>query len=139
MKGTLGFLAPEQYELHNPNQVSNHLSNQISNPQVFGAADIWALGETAFRLLTKEACFGSVGKMMLYTNGQSEWPDTCLRKRNISDDGIDFIRSLMTAHPERRLTTKQALAHTWILSYLECRDDSGSLSIGVDDLIEYGR
>jgi WD40 repeat protein len=104
LKGTFGFIAPELHEL-------------VPAGTPF-AADMWALGEIAFQLMTKQPVFKSFGLMARYATQNHQYPLETLLTYRISTPGQNFISSLMVATPEMRLTAEAALKHQWIARYL---------------------
>jgi serine/threonine protein kinase len=106
LKGTIGFLAPE---LHGFVKVVNK-----ANPRNAQAADMWALGEIAFQMLTKEQTFKTMLLLLDFVNVPGKFPSHLLSQRGVSIMGRDFIKSVMIPTPEDRLTAKHALRHDWV-------------------------
>ncbi|CEO59860.1 hypothetical protein PMG11_04513 [Penicillium brasilianum] len=77
------------------------------------APDIWALGEILFEMLTKKPAFANHGLLAGYKT-QQQFPVTKLRDAGISQQGIDFLLSLMCLHPNDRITASSALSNVWI-------------------------
>lgn len=80
------------------------------------AADMWALGVMAYRLLTKTAVFSSTYALVTYLANADLFPTNNLIKREASSEAISFIRSLMAPHPDKRLTSEMAMEHAWVAS-----------------------
>ncbi|KAF1811524.1 WD40 repeat-like protein [Eremomyces bilateralis CBS 781.70] len=124
IKGTVGFIAPELLgfpSLPRPKETSG-----------FRAADLWALGEIAFIMLTSEATFPSQWHLGRYCQGQQRFPSDRLSPF-AGDDGIDFISSLMEIHPENRIDTTQCLEHSWIKPQrVNLEEEISGLGLGQD-------
>jgi serine/threonine protein kinase len=110
VRGTPQFIAPE---LFGSFVTSTGQAAVSVNPY---AADIWALGEIAFQMLTKQPSFKSVFQLLQYAHDSQNnpFPVSLLMRYNISAIGQAFVSSLMSVSPERRLTVVQALEHQWI-------------------------
>lgn len=62
------------------------------------AADVWCLGETAFRLLVNEPLFSPAGpELHDYFNGKIQFPVQRLSCLTISDQAINFVCGAMAA------------------------------------------
>jgi serine/threonine protein kinase len=79
------------------------------------AADIWALGEIVFDILTKEHVFAGPGSLSLYKSPQ-DFPADKLCDVGVTQIGITFVKSLMQPHPDDRVTAKVALEDPWLES-----------------------
>jgi serine/threonine protein kinase len=110
VRGTPQFIAPEL--LGNFANSTDHAAVSV-NPY---AADMWALGEIAFQMLTKQPSFKSVFQLLQYVHDSQNnpFPVSLLTQYNISAIGQVFVSSLMSVSPERRLTVVQAIDHQWI-------------------------
>lgn len=75
---------------------------------------MWALGEMAYRLLTKTAVFPTHNALVNYLVDSNLFPTDNLSKRDASSDAVSFIRSLMEPHPDKRLTSEMAVRHAWV-------------------------
>ncbi|RDL30227.1 uncharacterized protein BP5553_10505 [Venustampulla echinocandica] len=107
IKGTNGFMAPELLGVPNLTR-PKHISG-------FKAADMWALGEIAFRMLTGEVTFQSQWELMEYCQGKRTFPSDRLPS-SARLDGEEFVSSLMETFPSNRMTTAQCLKHHWMES-----------------------
>ncbi len=106
MKGTLRYMAPELLGFVEPGEESI-----MRNAQ---AADMWALGEIAFQMLTKDPTFKSINLLSNYVRSADNFPSAALRAHVVSEVGIDFIRCSMRPKPEDRQTTAKALLQAWM-------------------------
>jgi serine/threonine protein kinase len=85
-----------------------------SKPINHQAADMWALGEMAYRLLTKRAVFPTPNALIIYLADSDLFPTNSLNRRAASSNAISFIRSLMQPNPDKRLTSEKAMEHPWV-------------------------
>jgi len=92
-------------------------SSEESDSRNAQAADMWALGETAFQMLTKEPTFKNFSLLSSYLRSPASFPSAVLRARNVSEVGISFINSIMQPKPEERWTAAKALLHAWMEPY----------------------
>jgi calcium/calmodulin-dependent protein kinase I len=100
--GTPGFIAPEilvQHGLFDDSDFRNKGEYTV-------AVDIWSLGEISFRALTGEQPF-PIGSLRKYVRGASPFPIEMLQTHNVSEEGCNFLISLMAPMPEDRLTAKK--------------------------------
>jgi serine/threonine protein kinase len=101
--GTLGFMAPEMLGFDAGGQ-------QLSRLAKGKAADLWAAGETIFRILTGKASFNDDFRLlMLYTMSQTRFPRGALLKAGTSADGVTFIEQCMAPKPSSRPSATYAL------------------------------
>ena len=109
LSGTLDFLAPEMLA-----QLGFFDDGDFEVSKEYTVAiDIWSLGEIAFRALTGEQAF-SIQSMRKYIKGTSSFPIDVLHAHGVSNEGRDFLNSVMAPNPRDRLTAKEALGHKWI-------------------------
>lgn len=100
--GTLEFMAPE-------------LSRGLTDVN-YPAADMWAVGAMAFRMLTEAAAFSSPFEALRYLDHPDGlFPYATLNKCEVSQDGQAFIRALLSP-PNQRLDSKAALLQEWVSS-----------------------
>ncbi|KAG6360970.1 hypothetical protein INS49_012038 [Diaporthe citri] len=101
--GTPGFMAPELLGLRTP-------GNQLSQLDKWKAVDIWAFGETVYRLLTEMSPFGDNKQDLgAYFRDETDFPVKPLKRKNVSADGIEFIRYCMAPCPTDRPSANAAL------------------------------
>lgn len=110
LKGTLDFMAPELLGFIIPQAKPSSEDSQRWGQSV----DMWALGGTAFQLLTGQACFKMPGLLGAYAEGKAPFPSGSLKEKNVGDQALDFISSIMAPLPVDRLDAQQALDHPWI-------------------------
>ncbi|XP_016767640.1 obscurin isoform X7 [Apis mellifera] len=94
-----------------PEYVAPEVTN---NEGVSFSADMWSVGIITYILLSGISPFrGNNDKetLMKIREGKWEFDD---RWKNISEDGKDFIRSLLMYNVERRMDVTAALAHPWL-------------------------
>ncbi|KAL8393641.1 hypothetical protein RB595_003396 [Gaeumannomyces hyphopodioides] len=105
--GTLDFMAPELHRLIAPRGLSD-----LERAQ---RADIWAAGETAFRVLTRKSSFGGdLRRLFDYVEGRAEFPREHLLASGASSSAGRFIDSLMAPEPAARPSVQTAAAHPWL-------------------------
>lgn len=92
--GTLGFMAPELLGFNTTP------GSQLPELDKLKAADMWAFGETVYRLLTGVASLGdNIQDLCKYVQGQKAFPQGPLEGHNVSDAGIVFIRRCLDPRP----------------------------------------
>jgi serine/threonine protein kinase len=109
--GTYGFIAPE---ILAQDGLLDDSDFRIKGEYTV-AVDIWSLGEISFRALTGEQPF-PIRSLKTYVKGSSPFPIEMLQTHNVSDEGCNFLISLMAPMPEDRLTARNALSHIWAKS-----------------------
>lgn len=93
-----------------PEYVAPEITN---NEGVSFGADMWSVGIITYILLSGISPFRGSNDMetlMKIREGTWEFDD---RWKNISEDGKDFVRSLLMYNVERRLDVIAALSHPW--------------------------
>lgn len=88
-------------------------------------SDIWGLAETVFQALTSQGTFDSYRQLMDYTAHRVSFPREALDEAEVSEAGVEFIRSLMSPLPLERLTADQALNHPWMVLKDDAESDGG--------------
>ncbi|KAH0551389.1 hypothetical protein GP486_007396 [Trichoglossum hirsutum] len=109
--GTPGFIAPEILAQHGIFDDSDFKTKG----EYTVAVDIWSLGEISFRALTGEQPF-LIGSLIKYVRGASPFPIEMLQTYNVSEEGCNFLISLMAPMPGDRLAATNALSHIWVKS-----------------------
>lgn len=101
--GTLGYLAPE-----------------IANRKEYSKdVDMWSLGVTVFVMLSGTMPFISCSDpetLELVKRAEFEFNPENWSAR--SEEAREFVKSLMTVSPERRITCEQALNHPWVVKHV---------------------
>jgi serine/threonine protein kinase len=105
VKGTIEFMAPELLGWVKSTEDPKSLDYQ--------AADMWALGETAFRMLTGKRTFEDLRTLSDYCSGTQEFPlDELISPAG--DNQARFISNLMAVDPHLRISATDALQHPWM-------------------------
>ncbi|KAF2103106.1 kinase-like protein [Rhizodiscina lignyota] len=105
VKGTLEFMAPELLGFGQP-------AND-SQPYDYQPADMWALGEIGFRMLTGERTFKNLRALGDYCRGVDQYPSGRLVP-SAGPDGVQFAMNLMAVDANRRMKASEALQHPWL-------------------------
>ncbi|KAK1827472.1 kinase-like domain-containing protein [Podospora conica] len=104
-RGTFGFAAPEAVGV-----AGDKLRGSLA-----AALDMWSLGAVAFQIMTNTGAFPTLFELAQYcSSGGKGFPTERLREHDVSQDGQDFVASLMRLKPEDRLLADQACKHPWI-------------------------
>eukprot|EP00569_Conticribra_weissflogii_P006495 CAMPEP_0171332994 /NCGR_PEP_ID=MMETSP0878-20121228/3740_1 /TAXON_ID=67004 /ORGANISM="Thalassiosira weissflogii, Strain CCMP1336" /LENGTH=688 /DNA_ID=CAMNT_0011833867 /DNA_START=114 /DNA_END=2180 /DNA_ORIENTATION=- len=77
--------------------------------------DMWSIGVTTYLLLCGETPFNGKNRQQLFRRiscDEPTFPDD--KWGHISDEGVDFVRKLLTKDPAKRLTAQGALHHRWL-------------------------
>ncbi|RPB15944.1 Pkinase-domain-containing protein [Morchella conica CCBAS932] len=102
--GTWGYMAPEVLGFSDA-ETSGYTSS----------ADIWSLGSLLHFMFTNEVPFPDNRKLINYVReNNAPFPTEKLQRGGASLAARDFIKSLMSPFPEKRLTAKQALEAPWL-------------------------
>lgn len=110
LKGTLGYIAPE-------------LHGFIKRGSPY-APDIWAVGEIAFQMLTKQSTFKNLGVLFKYMSNLDLFPSDQLAMAHVSESGRACVMSLLHPNPLVRTTAEVALEHAWFNEALPSRHGS---------------
>lgn len=105
IRGTEQYMAPELL----------FSSGKYLESYNYQAADMWAVGEIAFQMLTGEHTFQHQGMLIDYYREVQEYPKARL-KPLAGDDGTTLISRLMDKDPHLRTSATVALRHPWIRS-----------------------
>lgn len=95
--GTLAYVAPEVLQKSYTSQ-----------------CDLWSLGVIAFILLAGYMPFSGSDREQTKKISEGKFTLKPERWNKVSTEGREFTLSLLQVDPEKRLTAKQALEHTWI-------------------------
>lgn len=157
MCGTRAYLAPEAQGLV-PRRFKTGLTFSY-------ALDLWSLGCVVYELLTSEipfldtrddgdgyedmrgldSGFENLGtevdmdSLIEYCRGESEFPSEILQTANVTEQGIDFVKSLMVPNPKERATAASALQNPWVVNtgyrsdwFISLQQDFSGLGIDLD-------
>jgi len=97
------------------------------------AADIWALGEIVFQMLTGGHTFRTPPELVEYCNGQQSFPFKRLPKES-AKDGREFIVGMMAPLPQHRMTTIQCMEHSWMIP-LRVQEELAQPDLGEKSLL----
>eukprot|EP00933_Yihiella_yeosuensis_P014947 TRINITY_DN13183_c0_g6_i1.p1 TRINITY_DN13183_c0_g6~~TRINITY_DN13183_c0_g6_i1.p1 ORF type:complete len:559 (-),score=108.52 TRINITY_DN13183_c0_g6_i1:304-1980(-) len=121
--GTLPYAAPEVLEKN----------------YTCGSCDLWSLGVIVFILIAGHMPFaGRSDKETALEIRSGNYSMRKSRWAHISEEGQDFVKSLLVVNPRYRLTAQAALEHPWILRHtgasagFELPMRSGSVRKGFD-------
>ncbi|KAL1858173.1 hypothetical protein Daus18300_010055 [Diaporthe australafricana] len=106
IKGTPPYMAPELV----------FYQRGSCSPIDHQKADMWALGEMSFRMLTKKATFVDLSAVARYSADPELFPSDQLDHHKASPEAKSFIRSLLELRPNDRLPADKAREHSWIQS-----------------------
>jgi hypothetical protein len=81
------------------------------------AADIWALGEITYHLLTRMPSFTNIALLYQYCQNALGFPLEVLNKRQASFMAQYFVLSLLNPSPLSRPVIRQVCLHPWILQH----------------------
>ncbi|ORY03420.1 kinase-like domain-containing protein [Clohesyomyces aquaticus] len=109
-KGTAGFVPPEFHGFTPSGE------DTASDPPF--SADIWALGEITFRMLTKSVTFQSSYDLFQFTEGRQTFPIASLEEKRVSMPAIEFVRACMRPSAGDRLTAPEAMAYEWMSAFV---------------------
>jgi serine/threonine protein kinase len=112
--GTLSYVAPEVLRKSYTNQ-----------------CDLWSLGVITFILLAGYMPFSGQEKTMADNIARGVYTMKPERWKTISNEATEFVKSLMTVDPNKRLTAERALQHPWVegkATYKEAEIDQDIVS-----------
>lgn len=76
---------------------------------------MWSIGVTAYLLLCGDTPFNGKNRQQLFRRiscDEPAFPDD--KWGHISDDAVEFVQSLLTKDPAKRLSAAEALSHRWL-------------------------
>jgi len=92
--------------------------------------DVWSIGSTVYTMLTGQPLFRGSEQEVLRKTAAGR-PDFSDRFGLLSGSARDFIASLLTVNPEKRLSASEAVTHTW-LSFDEVAAATKAVAIATD-------
>ncbi|PTB64442.1 Pkinase-domain-containing protein [Trichoderma citrinoviride] len=139
--GTLLYCAPEvytEYAEYDENGVRSRgkKARRVPGQRYNHAVDIWSLGGVLFYSMTGQPPYpvksGISYSELLHKIMTTLLDIRPLEKASISDDGIDFICSMLQRKPENRGTIEELFRHSW-LTPLYIQASPGSFDVVSDD------
>lgn len=106
IQGTEAFRAPELWRYAEAGRPLTTLDYQT--------ADIWALGETTFQMMTWRKTFPSREEFASFEAREVDFPSKILKDYGVTNEGQEFIKHLMRVQPWGRPTASQAIFDDWI-------------------------
>ena len=107
LRGTTDYMAPELLgRLFRFDHSAEEPDSQV--------ADMWALGEIAFEILTKKHSIRQFGTSSGRMPSSENICSAILRAHDVTNVGTDFIEGIMQPSPKDRHTAAQALLHAWL-------------------------
>jgi serine/threonine protein kinase len=113
--GTRGYLAPELFFWFPPGSQGPPATGDSSYTS---AVDIWALGETVFRMITNRPAFGEPRDLYNYVVAGGPFPGNPLRQQNVEPSCYEFVESTMARSAVDRPTASNASNHAWVSNRL---------------------
>ncbi|EAQ85497.1 hypothetical protein CHGG_09511 [Chaetomium globosum CBS 148.51] len=128
LRGTFLYCAPELYSeyveyddrgrRHPRNRRLHHL-HLATGPQHSREADIWSLGGVVFYALTKKPPFpareGAGASELLHQIMTKPLDISPLLRVDVTEEGINFLRCMLSQRPKFRVTAGSLQKHDWIL------------------------
>lgn len=107
--GTLAYSAPE-----------------VLKQRYTSQCDLWSIGVILFVLLVGHMPFGGDETAMTEAIGSGKMKWHAASWKDVHDDSIDLVKSLLRVDPDARPTAQQALEHKWFSS-LNQRESKGGI------------
>jgi serine/threonine protein kinase len=102
----MGYEAPEIRGLVDDD--ANQQSSAYTN-----AVDIWSLGCVIYKIMTKKVPFESSRDLRWFCDGRIPFPSPAL-EGTMSDEGTEFLKSLLKPKPLLRPPAAEAMQHNWL-------------------------
>lgn len=112
MVGTRGYLAPEVIGIFRPDDADIHEGKDQSYTT---SVDMWALGATAFRMLTNHSVFSEPRGLWNYVVLKRPFPEEQLIGAGTTKLCLHFLADMMSACPSHRPSAETAMSHPWML------------------------
>ena len=103
--GSQYFVAPEVYY-----QEADNYTN---------AVDIWSLGAILFLILSGRVMLEDNRHLHDYQQGKKLFPFDLLRRQEVSDAGIEFVRGLLARLPAQRPSASACFQDPWLRGVTE--------------------
>lgn len=103
--GAIGYEAPEIRGL--VTDPASEGSSVYSN-----AVDIWSFGCVIYKIVTKKIPFQTPTDLRAFCDNRISFPSLALEGK-LSEEGIEFLKSVMKPQPLLRPAAAQALRHNW--------------------------
>jgi serine/threonine protein kinase len=99
-----------------PPNTMNKAPEVINRKPYDQKVDMWSIGVTTYLLLCGDTPFNGKNRQQLFRRISCDEPTFADDKwGNISDQGVQFVRDLLTKDPAKRLSATQALSHLWLM------------------------
>lgn len=115
LTGTPAFAAPE---------VLGFVQSDDNDTSYTKFVDIWSLSVIAFLILTGKTLFGDQRCLGQYVKGLFAFPSNILLANDVSEEGRDFVKTLMAPNPKDRPDARSSLEHPWFSTKLAKADTS---------------
>ena len=100
-------------------------SSEVPDGSYTNAVDIWSVGVITFYMLTHVILFPDPGCLSRYVTGDFQFPSDKLLANEVSEQGYDFIKSLMAPKSKNRPAVKECLQHLWLNHLIEDPETQG--------------
>lgn len=95
-----------------------YMAPEVINGSYTEKCDIWSAGVILYSLLTQNFPFGGDSDKAIMHNIVSGKMDySILQQHKASSELLQFLKSLLNANPEKRLSASEAFNHPWILKH----------------------
>jgi len=101
----------------NPVGTAYYMSPELIKGKYDRSCDIWSVGVVAYILICGYPPFNGNSDPVIFDTirkGRLQFPEKAWS--GVSDEGKDFIKSLLRKDPRKRFSATEALAHPWIVN-----------------------
>jgi calcium-dependent protein kinase len=105
-----------------------YVAPEVLKGEYDNKCDIWSIGAIAYIMLSGEPPFNGTSNHEIFNkiiHEEVSFPKN--RWKNVSEDGIDFIRQCMMKDPEKRISAQKAVTHPWFNEILKSLQKSTNL------------